>query len=80
VAITKYTDSVISVDSKSGKLNWSYQVVPGDEHDWDLAAAPTLYRTSTGREMVALAGKSGRVYGIDRETKLLAFNTPADDT
>jgi glucose dehydrogenase len=75
--ITKYTDSVISVDTQSGKLNWSYQVVPGDEHDWDLAAAPTLYRTSTGREMVALAGKSGRVYGIDRETKLLAFNTPA---
>ena len=27
--------------------------------------------------MVALAGKSGRVYTIDRATQLLAFNTPA---
>ena len=77
---TKYTDSVISVDAGTGRLNWSYQVVPGDERDYDLAAAPTLYRTSKrrgGRNMVALAGKSGRVYGIDRDTRLLAFNTPA---
>jgi alcohol dehydrogenase (cytochrome c) len=78
--ITKYTDSVIVVDTVNGHLNWSYQVVPGDEHDWDLAPAPTLYRTSegtNGKELLALAGKSGRVYGIDRETHLLAFNTPA---
>jgi alcohol dehydrogenase (cytochrome c) len=89
---TKYTDSIISVDVTTGHLNWSYQVVPGDEHDFDLAAAPTLYRTSRGehegddehgkigqhgRDMVALAGKSGRVYTIDRATQLLAFNTPA---
>jgi alcohol dehydrogenase (cytochrome c) len=78
--ITKYTDSVISVDAKSGKLNWSYQFVPGDEHDWDLSPAPTLYRTSqdkNGKDMLAIAGKSGRVYAIDRETKFLAFDTPA---
>ncbi|MGC2199128.1 MAG: PQQ-binding-like beta-propeller repeat protein [Stellaceae bacterium] len=79
--ITKYTDSVISVDADTGHLNWSFQVVPGDEHDWDLAPPPTLYRTSNGengRSLLALAGKSGRVYVIDRETQLLAFNdTPA---
>ncbi len=46
--ITKYTDSVISVDADTGHLNWSFQVVPGDEHDWDLAPPPTLYRTSNG--------------------------------
>jgi alcohol dehydrogenase (cytochrome c) len=80
LAITKYTDSVISVDAKSGHLNWSYQFVPGDQHDWDLSPAPTLYRTSqnkNGRDMLAIAGKSGRVYAIDRATQLLAFNTPA---
>jgi glucose dehydrogenase len=80
LAVTKYTDSVISVDAKSGKLNWSYQLVPADDHDWDLSPAPTLYRTSqdkNGRDMLAIAGKSGRVYGIDRKTQLLAFNTPA---
>jgi alcohol dehydrogenase (cytochrome c) len=75
--LTKYTDSVISVDAATGRLDWSYQVVPYDEHDWDLAAAPTLYRTSSGGEMVAVAGKSGRVYGIDRATHSLIFDTPA---
>src|SRR5207245_2387296 len=77
--LTKYTNSVISVDAASGRLNWSYQVVPRDEHDWDLSPAPTLYRKSkdkNAREMVALAGKDGRVYAIDRSTQLLAFNTP----
>jgi alcohol dehydrogenase (cytochrome c) len=77
---TKYTDSVIAVDAAGGNLLWSFQVVARDDHDFDLAAAPTLYRTSNdadGKNMVALAGKSGRVYGIDRDTRLLAFNTPA---
>jgi alcohol dehydrogenase (cytochrome c) len=76
---TQYTNSVISIDALSGQLNWSYQVVPGDEHDWDLSPAPTLYRAPgvNGREMVAVTGKSGRVYGIDRATRLLAFDTPA---
>jgi alcohol dehydrogenase (cytochrome c) len=74
---TKYTNSVISVDAGTGKLNWSYQVVPRDEHDWDLSPAPTLYTTSAGEDMAVLAGKSGRVYAINRATQSLAFNTPA---
>jgi alcohol dehydrogenase (cytochrome c) len=74
---TRYTDSVISVDALNGSLNWSYQVVPEDEHDFDLAAAPTLYRTASGKDMLALSGKSGRVYGIDRTDQSLTFNTPA---
>jgi alcohol dehydrogenase (cytochrome c) len=76
-AHTVYTNSVISVDAKTGQLNWHYQAVPRDEHDWDIAAAPTLYRTPTGKDMVAITGKSGRVYGIDRATKVPVFNTPA---
>jgi len=77
---TKRTDSVISVDAGSGKLNWYYQAVPLDEHDYDLSTAPTLYRTSrgqSGRDMVALVGKLGRVITLDRDTRLLAFDTPA---
>jgi glucose dehydrogenase len=58
-------------------LNWHLQLVPRDEHDWDLTAAPTLYRTSTGKDMIAVTGKSGRVYRIDRASRRLAFDTPA---
>jgi alcohol dehydrogenase (cytochrome c) len=77
---TALTDSVISVDAMNSfhaKLNWSYQAVPHDDHDWDLATAPTLYRTPAGKDMLAITGKSGRVYGIDRATHTLVFNTPA---
>jgi len=75
-----FTNSVISADAATGRLNWHYQAVPRDEHDWDLAAAPTLYHTSkgsAGRDMLAIAGKSGRVYGIDRATHIPVFDTPA---
>lgn len=75
--VTRYTDSVISVNAKKGTLNWSYQAVPRDDHDWDLGTAPTLYRTPSGRAMVAVTGKSGRVYGIDRATRSPVFDTPA---
>jgi alcohol dehydrogenase (cytochrome c) len=75
--ITRYTDSAISVDAAKGTLNWSYQAVPRDDHDWDLATAPTLYRTPAGRAMVAITGKGGRVFGLDRATQSLVFDTPA---
>jgi len=38
---TSFTNSVVSIDAASGRLNWDYQAVPEDEHDWDLAVAPT---------------------------------------
>jgi len=80
--ITRYTDSVISMDAAKGTLNWSYQAVPRDEHDWDLGPAPMLYRTFKGANMVAAAGKSGRVYGIDRTSHILApgFDPPIPAT
>jgi alcohol dehydrogenase (cytochrome c) len=63
---TAKTDSVVSINAMNipkAELNWFYQAVPKDEHDWDLATAPTLYRTRAGRDMLAIAGKGGRVYG-----------------
>ena len=75
-AHTVYTDSLISVDAATGGLNWHYQAVPRDEHDWDLATTPTLYHTPSGKDMVAIAGKDGYVYGLDRATHVLAFKVP----
>ncbi len=73
-----YTNSVLALDAATGKLNWYYQVTPHDDHDWDYGAAPTLYRTPSGREMVAAAGKNGYVLGLDRATRAVVFNTPAE--
>jgi alcohol dehydrogenase (cytochrome c) len=78
IAGTAMTDSVISVDAATGRLNWHYQAIRHDEHDWDLASTPTLYRAASGRDLVAVAGKDGRVYGIDRTARALVFNTPTE--
>ncbi|HEY7306350.1 MAG TPA: PQQ-binding-like beta-propeller repeat protein [Bryobacteraceae bacterium] len=42
---TGKTDSVVSINAMNipkAELNWFYQAVPRDEHDWDLATTPTL--------------------------------------
>ncbi len=77
--LTATTNSFISINAMNNpqaSLNWSYQATPYDQHDWDLAAAPTLYRTRSGKDMVAAPGKSGLIYGVDRSTHQLAFSTP----
>jgi alcohol dehydrogenase (cytochrome c) len=73
---TVYTNSLISVDAATGRLNWHYQATPRDEHDWDLATTPTLYRAPSGKDIAAIAGKDGYVYGLDRATHILAFKVP----
>lgn len=69
-----YTNSLVALDARSGKLNWYYQVLPNDDHDWDLASAPMLYQA--GRSMVAVSSKDGHLYGIDRSARSLSFKTP----
>jgi alcohol dehydrogenase (cytochrome c) len=78
IAGTAMTNSVISVDADTGRLNWHYQLAPHDEHDWDLASTPTLYRGPSGRDLLAIAGKDGRVHGMDRTARAVVFNTPVE--
>lgn len=70
-----YTNSVVVLDSTTGKLKWWYQLTPNDGHDLDLGAAPVLYRSKNGREFVALAGKDGYVHLLDRGTHKLLSHT-----
>jgi alcohol dehydrogenase (cytochrome c) len=60
------TDSVLSINARNGQVNWAHQVIASDVHDWDMAVAPTLYSTRDHPKMLAVAGKDGVVYGIDR--------------
>jgi len=63
-----FTDALVVLDAASGKLDWYVQPLPGDALDYDMAAAPMLYRDARGRALVALAGKDGYLYLIDRAT------------
>lgn len=66
-----YTDSLVKLNAKTGKLEWYYQLIPHDLYDWDLQDPPIL-TTVKGHPAVLAAGKSGFVVALDRSTgKLL---------
>jgi alcohol dehydrogenase (cytochrome c) len=71
-----FTDSVVVLDARTGALKWWYQVTPHDSHDWDLGAAPLLFRNTRSQDKVAVAGKDGYLYVIDRTTHDLTFRVP----
>jgi len=59
-----YTDSLVKLNAKTGKLEWYNQVTPHDIYDWDFQGPPILTK-SGGREIVVAAGKSGIVIAAD---------------
>ncbi len=71
-----YTCSVIMLDANSGKLLGYHQFVPHDIHDWDIAASPILFTSKSGRKMVAVGGKNGFLYGMDRKLSTVLWQTP----
>ncbi len=74
-----YTNSLIALDVRSGKLRWYEQLVPNDAHDWDLTQVSPLFRTRVkGRErnVVTTVGKDGILRPLDRETHERLWETP----
>lgn len=69
-----YTDSVVVLDARTGKLNWWYQLTHNDGLDYDLGAAPMLYNVN-GAARVALGSKDGHLYSLNRDTHKLLFKT-----
>jgi alcohol dehydrogenase (cytochrome c) len=62
-----YTDSLLALDLRSGRLRWYDQVVPHDVRDYDLAVSPIVLRLGK-RASVFGAGKNGWVYAWDART------------
>lgn len=63
-----YTDSLLVLDARTGRLLWHDQVTPHDVRDYDFQATPVL-ATLDGVDVVFGAGKAGRVISWDRETR-----------
>lgn len=61
-----YTNSVIALDGKSGRMLAYNQIVKQDIHDWDVDAPPTLITTAAGNQFVASANKDGFLTVLDR--------------
>jgi outer membrane protein assembly factor BamB len=63
-----YTDSLLVLDARTGRLLWHDQVTPHDVRDYDFQATPVL-ATHAGADLVFGAGKAGRVIAWDRRTR-----------
>lgn len=62
-----YTNSMLKMNAKTGKLVWHHQVTPHDVYDWDFQNSPILLEAG-GRQLAIGSGKSGIVVALDRRT------------
>jgi len=64
-----YTNSMLAMDSRSGKLEWFASAFPHDLYDHDFMNPPILPPTDGAiPEMVIGSGKGGVVIAFDRQT------------
>lgn len=70
-----YTNSMVKLDAKTGKMDWYYQQTPHDLYDWDFQNPPILI-TAKGRDLAIGSGKSGIVTAIDTQTGKPVWSTP----
>lgn len=70
-----YTDSMVKLDAKTGKMQWHYQQTPHDLYDWDFQDPPILL-SAGGRELAIGAGKSGIVVALDAATGKPVWKRP----
>ena len=71
-----YAYSVVELDPRIGTLKGWHQLLKGDNHDWDMSAAPSLLTTTGDRRVIAQAGKDGHLYLLDRTSGEVLFRTP----
>ena len=74
-----YTDSVVALNVRSGKLLWHRQVVSHDEHDSDLSQVSPLFSTRIGgvrRDVITVSGKDGILRLLDRTSQKEYYQVP----
>lgn len=74
-----YTECVIALDIKSGKLRWYYQFTPSDDHGWDATQQPVLADIQWQGETTPalfLANRNSFFYALNRRTGQFLFAKP----
>ncbi|MBM3818026.1 MAG: PQQ-dependent dehydrogenase, methanol/ethanol family [Acidimicrobiia bacterium] len=64
-----YTDSVLALEAKTGRMRWYFQFTPHDIHDWDAQEPPVLVDTrwrGQPRKLLIQANRNGFFYVFDR--------------
>lgn len=66
-----FSDAIVALDAKTGKMIWYFQTVHHDLWDYDLAAPPILVAVTHNNkkiDAIAQATKTGFVFLLNRET------------
>lgn len=75
-----YTDSIVALDVKTGKLKWSYQEVKHDVWDYDAVSPVVLFDVNENGTTIPAAGEAGKVgwfFIVDRRNgKLIRKSDP----
>ncbi len=75
----QYSDSVVALESGTGRLRWYFQFTPHDVHDWDAAQTPMVVDADFGgkrRELLLQANRNGFFYVLDRATGAFLLGKP----
>lgn len=71
----RWTDSLVKLDARTGRILWARQVLPHDLYDWDLEG-PAILDEVGGRRLAITAGKMGIVYAFDAADGRLVWKRP----
>ncbi len=74
-----YSDSVVALNVRTGKLKWHYQFTPHDVWDWDAQAPLALVDTQwqgQPRKLLLQANRNGFFYVLDRTDGKLLLAKP----
>lgn len=74
-----YSDSIVALEARTGKLKWYFQFTPHDIHDWDAEEPPVLVDTNwqgQPRKLLLQANRNGFFYVLDRVTGEFLLGKP----
>ena len=77
-----YTNSVISWDPDSGKMNWYFQYTPGDHWDYDEVGSHILIDGQVGgeaRKLITHSARNGFLYTMERANGQMVMAKPYVD-
>jgi alcohol dehydrogenase (cytochrome c) len=74
-----YSDSILALEPKTGRLKWHYQYTPHDVWDWDAQQPPVLVDAEwqgAPRRLLLHANRNGFFYVLDRTNGALLLAKP----
>lgn len=72
---TRYTEALVALDAKTGKLAWSFQPSKPNVRDEDFGATPNLFKDASGVDVVGAGKKDANYYVVRADNGKLLRKT-----